>query len=244
MATAALPQDPDLGQLRNQARELQRAVRGGEPTALARVSRWHPEPPAPDRFPLTAAQLVLAREHGFASWARLRRYVQVVTDRAWTPGKPAPANESLADRFLRLACLTYGDDQPADRAAAAQLLAEHPELPRHDLFVAAACADTTAVRRHLGGRQAAARVRGGPHGWSPLLYQAYARHNPLVEQEATLETARLLLDAGADPNDGRFWHAPAHPVHGAHRRARLRRAPPTLASARDRFRSAAAGVRC
>ena len=26
MATAALPQDPDLGQLRNQARELQRAV--------------------------------------------------------------------------------------------------------------------------------------------------------------------------------------------------------------------------
>ena len=141
MATAALPQDPDLGQLRKQARELQRAVRGGEPTALARVSRWHPEPPAPDRFPLTAAQLVLAREHGFASWARLRRYVKIVTDRAWTPGKPAPADESLADRFLRLACLTYSDDEPADRAAAAQLLAEHPELPRHDLFVAAACAD-------------------------------------------------------------------------------------------------------
>ena len=95
MATAALPQDPDLGQLRNQARELERAVRGGEPTALARVSRWHPEPPVPDRFPLTAAQLVLAREHGFASWARLRRYVKIVTDRAWTPGKPAPADESL-----------------------------------------------------------------------------------------------------------------------------------------------------
>jgi hypothetical protein len=39
MATAALPQDPDLGQLRNQARELQRAVRTGDPAALARVSR-------------------------------------------------------------------------------------------------------------------------------------------------------------------------------------------------------------
>jgi ankyrin repeat protein len=207
MATAALPQDPDLGQLRNQARELQRSVRGGEPTALARVSRWHPEPPAPDRFSLTAAQFVLAREHGFASWSRLRRYVQVVTDRAWTPGKLAPASESLADRFLRLACLTFGEDQPADRAAAAQLLTEHPELPRHDLFVAAACADTTAVRRHLAGRQAAASVTGGPHGWSPLLYQAYARNDPHVGQAATLETARLLLGAGADPNDGRFWHA-------------------------------------
>jgi hypothetical protein len=28
-----------------------------------------------------------------------------------------------------------------------------------------------------------------------------------VGRDATLATARLLLDAGADPNDGRFWHA-------------------------------------
>ncbi len=35
MATAALPRDPDLDQLRNQARELQRAVRRGEPAALS-----------------------------------------------------------------------------------------------------------------------------------------------------------------------------------------------------------------
>jgi hypothetical protein len=65
MATASLPQDPDLDQLRSQARELQRAVRRGEPAALTRVSRWHPGAPPADRFPLTAAQLVLARQHGF-----------------------------------------------------------------------------------------------------------------------------------------------------------------------------------
>ncbi|MGH3236894.1 MAG: hypothetical protein ACRDOH_27295, partial [Streptosporangiaceae bacterium] len=171
------------------------------------MSRWHPDPAAPDRFPLTAAQLVLAREHGFASWARLRRYVEVVTARAWTPGKAGPDDEPLADRFLRLACLTYSDDQSADRAAAARLLAEHPELPRQDLFVAAACADVPAVRRHLERRGDAANVEGGPHGWSPLLYQAYARHDPHVEQAATLETAQLLLGVGADANDGRFWHA-------------------------------------
>ena len=35
MATASLPQDPDLDQLRNQARELQRAVRGGKTTPEA-----------------------------------------------------------------------------------------------------------------------------------------------------------------------------------------------------------------
>jgi hypothetical protein len=34
MAVALLPQDPDLDQLRNQARELQRAVRRGESAAL------------------------------------------------------------------------------------------------------------------------------------------------------------------------------------------------------------------
>jgi hypothetical protein len=45
MATAALPQDPDLDQLRRQARELQRAVRRGERAALTRVSRWHTGPP-------------------------------------------------------------------------------------------------------------------------------------------------------------------------------------------------------
>ena len=207
MATASLPQDPDLNQLRNQARELQRAVRAGNETARARVARWHPEPPAPDGFQLTAAQLVLAREHGFVSWTRLRRYVQIVTARSWTPGRPAAAGEAAADRFLRLACLTYSDDERADRAAAAQLLAQHPDLPGRDLFVAAACADVVQLRRHLAARPSAATGTGGPHGWSPLLYQAYARHHPGIDRAATLQTARLLLEAGADPNDGRFWHA-------------------------------------
>ncbi len=204
---AALPQDPDLHQLRNQARELQRAVRAGDKAARARVVRWQPDPAPPERFRLTAAQLVLAREHGFASWARLRRYVRIVTARSWTPGRPAPADEPLPDRFLRLACLTSGGDESADQVAAARLLAEHPGLAESDLFVAAACANVAGVRRHLAARPSAASATGGPHGWSPLLYQAYARHDPDPDQSAVLETARLLIEAGADPNDGRFWHA-------------------------------------
>ena len=174
------------------------------------MAKWRPRPPEPERFSLTAAQLVLAREHGFTSWARVRRYIQIVTARlAARPS--APADEPLGDRFLRLACLTYSDDEGADRAAAAQLLAAHPELPSHSLFVASACAEVNEVRRHLDhhrdGQAASASTTGGPHGWSPLLYQAYARHNPDVELAPTLQTTRLLLEAGADPNDGRFWHA-------------------------------------
>ncbi|WP_433894269.1 ankyrin repeat domain-containing protein [Streptomyces sp. CA-111067] len=207
MATASLPQNPDLDQLRNQARELQRAVRAGDPAARARVVLLHPKAPAWEAFRLTAAQLVVAREHGFASWARLRRYVQIVTAGSWNPGRPAPADEPAADRFLRLACLASTEDEAADRVAATRLLAARPHLPSENLLVAAACADVPAVRRHLAVRPAAAAGTGGPHGWSPLLYQAYARHDPGIEKAATLETARLLLDAGADPNDGRFWHA-------------------------------------
>ncbi len=186
---------------------FRRAVRRGEPGALARAARWDRGARLDGAFPLTAAQFVLAHEHGFGSWARMRRYVQVVTARAWSPGRPAPDSEPLADRFLRLACLTYSGDETAERAAAARLLAEHPSLPEHNLFVAAACADVDEVRRHLAVPGVTANMTGGPNGWSPLLYQAYARHNPQVTLEATMSTVHLLLDAGADPNDGRFWHA-------------------------------------
>ena len=206
-APVPLPQDPDLGQLRARARDLQRAVRAGDSAALTRARRWHPHPTArPAGFPLTAAQLVVAREHGFPSWARLRQHVRTVTAAAWTPCRPAPADESPADRFLRLACLTYAADRPADRAAAARLLADRPDLPATDLFVAAACADAPAVHRHLATGPAPAARTGGPYGWSPLLYQAYARHDPHISRAATLETAAALLAGGADPDDGRFWH--------------------------------------
>ena len=57
-------------------------------------------------------------------------------------------------------------------------------------------------RQTRGGR----RREGGPFRWEPLCYLAYARHDPAISLAATLETARLLLDAGADPNAGYLWH--------------------------------------
>jgi ankyrin repeat protein len=206
MPAMPLPQNPDLGQLRNLARELQRAVRSGDADALAVVAELYPDAPAARRFPLSAAQLVVARRYQFGSWARLRRHVEIVTARAWTPA-PAPQDEPLTDRFLRLACLTGSGDAAADRAAATALLAGQPGLAAASIHAAAACADVAQVRRILAADRSLAAQPGGPHGWSPLLYQAYARHDPPPDLAATLETARLLLDAGADPNDGRFWHA-------------------------------------
>ena len=61
-----LPERPDLDQLRRRARELLRAAVAGEPEALARLSV------VPGRPTLAAAQLAIAREHGFRSWPALR----------------------------------------------------------------------------------------------------------------------------------------------------------------------------
>ncbi len=177
MATAALPQDPDLDQLRNQARELQRAVRSGEPAALTRVSRWHPDAP---------------------------------------PASRRPGEEPLADRFLRLAWLTSRDDQAAGRVAAAQLLAQHPELPARSLFAAAACADAAQVRRHLAGRPGQASLIGGPclppSPCSPAFSATASSPSDIPGNEpwhtalhvaaetGNLTLARTLLTLGADPN--------------------------------------------
>jgi hypothetical protein len=71
----ALPDRSDLEQLKKQARELQQGVRAASRDCLALVAKYHPDGlPAPEQstqFPLHAAQLVVARRHGFASWPAL-----------------------------------------------------------------------------------------------------------------------------------------------------------------------------
>jgi len=67
---ADLPARPDLGQLRHQAKDLLRAAQRGDPDAVARISA------VCDRLILSSAQLALAREYGFASWAKLKLEVE------------------------------------------------------------------------------------------------------------------------------------------------------------------------
>ena len=74
--TTPFPAAPSLEQLRNRARDLQRAHRAGDAGARARVAAQHAD--ATEPLKLSAAQLVVAREHGFPSWPRLRAYVDRV----------------------------------------------------------------------------------------------------------------------------------------------------------------------
>jgi ankyrin repeat protein len=112
-----------------------------------------------------------------------------------------------ADEFLYLACLTYSDkDDPARWAQANEVLRANPGLAQGNVYVAAATADTEALRRVLAQDPEAASREGGPFRWTPLCYLAYARHDPGNTLLAVLHTARLLLSAGADPNAGYLWH--------------------------------------
>ncbi|HEY5015549.1 MAG TPA: hypothetical protein VII59_02085, partial [Streptosporangiaceae bacterium] len=85
--SASLPDRPNLGQLRRQAKELRDAARRGEPGALDRVTRSYRAAPQ-GGVTLGAAQLVIARELGFTSWPRLKAAVEA---RAATAGQLAEA---------------------------------------------------------------------------------------------------------------------------------------------------------
>jgi ankyrin repeat protein len=69
----SLPPRPSLEQQRKQAKELLRAFRGGDPAARERIRRHLPDKPRPT---LADAQFVLAREHGFRSWAALKAHAE------------------------------------------------------------------------------------------------------------------------------------------------------------------------
>src|SRR5579863_6877303 len=200
MPVICLPDEPSLTQLRKQAKDLRQAVLAGEPDALAEVAEHVPDVPA--SFPLHTAQLVVARRYGFPSWARLKRHVEVVEQYSRFPDRmTAEPPASLADEFLRLVTAYYADE-PERWAEGRRLLAGHHEITADSVHAAAAAADITALQRILAADPAAARREGGPFRWQPLMYLAYSRYDPHVAQDAVLASARLLLDAGADPNAG------------------------------------------
>jgi ankyrin repeat protein len=206
MPTVPLPENPSFDQLRKQAKQVRDLAGAGVQGALDLVAEHHPN--GAHAVTLAGAQLVVARHYGFASWARLKRHLELIERYRRAPDEvDAETSSDTTDQFLALACLRYGGDDTPDRwARAARLLAEDPSMTRSSIHVASAAADVDAVAALLADDPARARREGGPYGWEPLLYLAYARHAPSLSEAATLDTARLLLRHGGDPNAGYLWH--------------------------------------
>ena len=100
MSPRSLPARASLHQLRRQARDLHHAAATGDPAALARFAAFA------KAVSLTSAQLVVAREYGYSSWARLNDEVehrQLSDDRDGETAEPA-------DRSWP----TFGIDPPDD----------------------------------------------------------------------------------------------------------------------------------
>ncbi|MBL8155807.1 MAG: ankyrin repeat domain-containing protein [Anaerolineae bacterium] len=83
--TKTLPSRPNLEYEKKQAKALLRAYQAHDAAALERVYAFHPrlqngadKSIPPDRFKLSDAQLVIAREYGFSSWPQLKNQIETV----------------------------------------------------------------------------------------------------------------------------------------------------------------------
>ncbi len=216
MPPRGLPGNANLEQLKKGAKSFQRAVRAGDGGAAAVVREFHPRlpdaqagSPELERFTRADAQLVIARQFAFASWPKLKAHLELVERYARSPheqpvGEPLADEQAVIDEFLRLACLTYGDDDPDRLRRAQSLLQEHEWLGRASIHTIAATGDIDAARELLDRGPAQASLVGGPHRWEPLLYLTYSRVGVGPDRSA-VGVARLLLEHGADPNAGYLW---------------------------------------
>lgn len=111
---------PVLGDVRRAAKKLLRDLKAGDDKALARLASAHPKyrtGSPTDGFKLHHAQLVIARESGFASWPRLKHWFE------WREGRAQPLQTFRTDiDYFRdraagfLEMLRAGDDRAIEQA--------------------------------------------------------------------------------------------------------------------------------
>jgi len=173
-----LPARPSLDHLRREARDLLRAAQAGDTAAAGRIRAVSATPT------LASAQLALAREYGFASWARLKTEVQArTTDLA-----------RQADAFCEASIRDW-------TGRAVRMLAATPELAGYSFATAVILGDAGRVRAEIT-RDPGLATRMDPRtGWTPLHAVCASKWNQLdpARADGLTEVARLLLDAGADP---------------------------------------------
>jgi hypothetical protein len=79
----SLPSRPSLEQLKNQAKELVKSHKSADAEGLQRIQASHPRFASASeiraaKFSLSDAQLVIAREYGFASWPKLKQHIESI----------------------------------------------------------------------------------------------------------------------------------------------------------------------
>jgi ankyrin repeat protein len=178
--TRSLPPRPSVTQLKIQANELHQEHRDGVPSAAARIAAHHPrfkgqrlQAVLDAVIPLADAQLVIAREYGFDTWARLKHHVELGD--AVAMFRPHPRFDEA------VAAMDAGDLERLRSLLAAEPTLAHARTnldPPYHYFTGA------TLLHHVAGNP----DRGRLDGKLPRL----PANSP--------DVARLLLDAGADVN--------------------------------------------
>ncbi len=209
MSDREIPARPNLEQYKKQAKDLVRDCGLGVAESLARVRRHHPRfhnvPEGEFRgnqVALADAQLVIAREHGFESWPKFAKHIEMVNLIRSVASLPDPIAA-----FIEEACVprhSWHGSGTLERAE--MILARYPEVAASNIYTAAILADEAAVRGFLARDAKSATAKGGPHEWDALTHLCFSRYLRIDEarSEAFVRTARALLDAGASANTGWF----------------------------------------
>ncbi|MDH3300406.1 MAG: hypothetical protein OES24_07860 [Acidimicrobiia bacterium] len=166
-----------------------------------------------DSFSRSDAQLVIARLYGFGSWPKLRAGVELAREHTGSDpadietGSGAGSAMSPVDRFVTLACVSYNPiDVHARLAEATRLLAADPSLGTGSPAAMAVTGQYRRLAEALDEDRAAAKRPTGPNRWPLLLYCTYSREMADGADCSAVETVRLLLAHGADPDAGFLWH--------------------------------------
>lgn len=178
MPVRPLPPNPNLEHLKYQAKDLLGDHATQDSSAAQRIREFHPHYYRSTdaeifaaRLKLNDAQLTIARESGFPSWARLKRHIETPTlaDRL-----DLKHHERIEDPIFRHA-VDLIDSGDADSLRA--LLKQHPNL----------------VRRHVV-------FEGGNYFRNPSLLEFIAE-NPVrrgTMPKNIIEVAKVILDAGPE----------------------------------------------
>ena len=178
MPVKRLPANPNLEHLRYQAKDLLRDHAGRDPGAAQRIREFHPRfGTATDaeifnsRLNLSDAQLMIAREHGFPSWTRLKGHIEkpTLSDRL-----DLPHQERIEDPAFRRAVNLL---DAGDVAGLREHLKQNPKVAKQRVA-----------------------FEGGNYFRNPSLLE-FVAENPVRQGKLPwniVDVAKTILDAGVE----------------------------------------------